>query len=60
MAGRYKAMGGKLLRLESINRSYRVHLKAIRDKCDYLLKHPYATDKGVGRKGTHKKIKTKK
>lgn len=56
--GRIKQMERKMIRLELINRNYERHLKQMRKKIDYLIKHPYANDTGIGRVGEHKKIKT--
>lgn len=48
--GRLKQMEKKNIRLESVVRNYKTHMKAMKNKLDYLLKHPYAKDTGYGRR----------
>jgi len=56
--GRLRQMERKLIRIELENRNYKTHLKQMRDKMDYLIKHPSARDTGFGRRSQHKKIRT--
>jgi len=53
-----------IINKDCLIRNYKTRIKNIRNSLDYLLEHPYSTDKGVaGRKhkrDTPKKQKSKK